>query len=80
MSDLSLPSSARTPGFWIGPQSLRERSVPPGPNRPAAPAPHLGRAGLLRDRRDTRLRQALLNSLPRARDLYMAVPTPSCPS
>lgn len=48
MSDLSLPSSAKTPGFELNPSPFGRDPFPLGqcttPNRPAAPAPHLGRA------------------------------------
>ncbi|XP_040614138.1 uncharacterized protein LOC121144466 [Mesocricetus auratus] len=70
------PPSARTPGIWTGPQPLRERSFPPWPNSPAAPVPHLGRAGLLRDRRDTRSQTGSAQLTAPGRDLYMAVSTP----
>lgn len=67
LSDLSLPSCVRTPGF--------------GAIRPATPAPHLGRAGLLRDRRDTRSSDRLYSAHCPGPWIYiwLAPPPPACP-
>lgn len=71
-SDLSLPSSARTPA---PPGAIR--SDPPSVKSPGRPRPSPG-PGCSGTDGTPALRQALLNSPPRGRDLYMAVPTPSC--
>lgn len=75
MSDLSLPSCGRTPSFG----AIRTPLANAQPQI-ARPPPPLTWAGLGCSGTDgtLALRQALLSSLPRALDLYMAGPTPSC--
>lgn len=84
MLNLAPSESASRPIFHCppvpGPQPLRERSDPirsPSVKSPGRPRPSPG-PGCSGTDGTPALRQALLNSLPRGRDLYMAVPTPSC--